>query len=281
MHVAAATYPIEWHNRWNDYVGKLRVWVRAGAERGAALLVFPQLAALELASLADKTNAADPARAIDAVTARIRDADDLHASLAREFGLYICAGSAPVRRKDGVTVEQARLFAPGGHSEIQATLRPDEASVARWSITPAPAPRVFDTALGRIGILIGADIAVPEIAAAMVGSGAQILLAQHWAASPEAHETVLAEALARAFETGAFVALSCAFGATAWTPQASKAVGRAAILGPGGSGGRGEILARGAEGDVGWVEADVPIRPRAPASRDGVEIVALHRKTRV
>ncbi len=119
MQIAAATYPIEWHNRWNDYVGKLRVWVRAGAGRGAALLVFPEFAALELASLADEANAADPDRAIDAVTARLKDADDLHASLAREFGLYICAGSAPMRPKDGPPLNRAlrtwrRRRRPGG-----------------------------------------------------------------------------------------------------------------------------------------------------------------------
>ena len=68
MKIAAAAYPIDWHNRWNDYVGKLRVWVRTAAEQGAELLVFPEYAALELASLAGEDNARDPERAIDAVT---------------------------------------------------------------------------------------------------------------------------------------------------------------------------------------------------------------------
>lgn len=280
MQVAAATYPIEWHNRWNDYVGKLRVWVRAGAGRSAALVVFPEFAALELASLADEANASDPARAIEAVTARLKDVDDLHASLAREFGLYICAGSAPMRPRNGAPVNCARLFAPGGDTGAQAALRPDADARERWGLTPGTGPRVFDTALGRVGILIGADLAEPDIAAAMVAAGAQILLAEHWAATREAHEEALAAALARAAETGAFVALACAFGATEWSARAPKAVGRAAIVGPG-KGGTGEVLARGAEGDVGWVGADLPIRPRAPSSGSGVEIVALHPRARV
>jgi predicted amidohydrolase len=277
MQIAAASYPIEWHNRWNDYVGKLRVWVRAGAGRGAALLVFPELAALELASLADEANASDPARAIEAVTARLKDADDLHASLAREFGLYICAGSAPMRPKDGAPLNRARLFAPGTEGAIQAALRPDEDARERWGIGPGAAPRVFDTVHGRIGILIGADIAVPEIAEAMVSSGAQVLLAQHWAATREAHEAALEAALARVAETGAYLALACAVGATEWSAKAPKAIGRAAILGPG-PGGAGSVLARGAEGEVGWVQADVTIRPKAPTSGGGAEIVALHPK---
>ena len=59
MKIAAAAYPIDWHNRWNDYVGKLRVWVRTAAEQGAELLVFPEYGALELASLAGEDNARD------------------------------------------------------------------------------------------------------------------------------------------------------------------------------------------------------------------------------
>ena len=62
MKIAAAAYPIDWHNRWNDYVGKLRVWVRTAAEQGAELLVFPEYGALELASLAGEENARDPQR---------------------------------------------------------------------------------------------------------------------------------------------------------------------------------------------------------------------------
>ena len=79
MKIAAAAYPIDWHNRWNDYVGKLRVWVRTAAEQGAELLVFPEHGALELASLAGEENARDLARTIEALTARIKDVDDLHA----------------------------------------------------------------------------------------------------------------------------------------------------------------------------------------------------------
>src|SRR5690606_14362984 len=85
MKIAAAAYPVDWHNRWNDFVGKLRVWVRTAAEQKAELLVFPEYAAMEIASLAEETNARDLTRAAGAVNARIGDVDDLHASLAREF----------------------------------------------------------------------------------------------------------------------------------------------------------------------------------------------------
>jgi predicted amidohydrolase len=98
MKIAAAACPIEWHGRWSDYVGKLRLWVRTARDQGAELLVFPEYGAMEVASLAGEKNAADLVRSVDAVNARLVDIDDLHASLAREFGVHICAASAPVRR---------------------------------------------------------------------------------------------------------------------------------------------------------------------------------------
>ena len=51
---------------------------------------------------------------IDAVTARIKDVDELHASLAREFKVHVLAASGPIRREDGKAVNRARLFAPDG-----------------------------------------------------------------------------------------------------------------------------------------------------------------------
>ena len=122
MKIAAAAYPIDWHNRWNDFVGKLRVWVRTASEQGAELLVFPEYAAMELASLAEEANARDLGKAAAAVNARIGDVDDLHASLAREFGVHICAASAPLKRDDGGVVNRARLFAPDGSRGSQDKL---------------------------------------------------------------------------------------------------------------------------------------------------------------
>lgn len=91
MKIAAAAYPIQWHDRWNEYVGKLRLWVRTAAEKEAELLVFPEYGAMELASLAGEEAAADLGRSIDAVSERFVEVDGLHASLAREFGVHICA----------------------------------------------------------------------------------------------------------------------------------------------------------------------------------------------
>lgn len=256
MKLAAAAFPIELHGRWNDYVGKLRVWVRTGAEQGADLLVFPQHAALELAGLAGAENARDPERAIEAVTARIKDVDDLHASLAREFKVLICAGSGPIRRRAGGTVDRARLFGPDGSigQQDRLTLDPDEA----FPLVPGEAARVFDTAIGRIGILIGGDLARPEIARAMAEAGASIFAAPGAADTPRRVARLRMAARARAAETAAPVIAAMAVGAADWLPVARQGYGAAGLYVPPLAGLPDDgILAMGKVETPGWTYGEV------------------------
>lgn len=251
MQIAVAAYPIDWHNRWNEYVGKLRLWTRLGVESGARLLVYPEFAALELASLAGEDNASDAARAVEALTARIKDVDDLHASLAREFGSLILAASGPLRTREGEVFNRARLFAPDGRRWTIDQAGPPEALRAAWGVSPAPPSDPIETALGPIGVLIGADVTRPELAAGLAAAGARLLLVPALAANPEAAAGLRAEAEARAAETGCVVALAVGLGPVDWLPALGKVTGTAAILGPDG------VLAEGKAHAPGWVRASL------------------------
>jgi predicted amidohydrolase len=261
MRIATAAYPIDWHNRWNDYVGKLRVWVRTAAEQGAQLLVFPEYAALELASLAGEDNAKDPQRAVDAVNARIKDVDDLHASLAREFKVHIAAATGPVRRRgDGRPVNRARLFAPDGSQGRQDKLIPTEFEREVWAIAPGDAVRVFETDLGRIGILIGYDAEFPLAARAMAEAGAEILLVPSAAATPRGHARLRTSGLARALENQCVVVHAMTVGDADWLPVARKSVGVGAIYGPADVGFPEDgVIAIGKLNSAGWVHGEITL----------------------
>ena len=183
---------------------------RLGAHRrraGGGAPRFPEYGALELASLAGEDNARDPERVLDAVSARIKDVDELHGSLAREFGVHICAASGPVRRKgDRKPVNRARLFAPDGSFEVQDKMILTRFEREAWRLAPGDALRVFETALGRIGILIGCDGAFPLLGRAMVEAGADILLVPASAESMRDYWRLRIGAMARAFENQCVVA---------------------------------------------------------------------------
>lgn len=258
MKLAAAAFPIEWHSRWNDYVGKLRVWVRTATEQGAEILVFPQLAGLELASLAGEENAKDPERAIEAVTARIKDVDDLHASLAREFKVTISAATAPVRPRGGGAVDRARLFTPDGSvgKQDRLTIEPDEV----LPLTAGESAQVFETPAGRVGILIGGDLARPEIARAMVESGARLLLAPGVAGIPRTVARLRIAARARAAETGVPVLASMTIGGADWLAAARQGYGAAGIYVPPAAGLPDDgILAIGKVDSPGWTSAELDL----------------------
>ena len=273
MKIAAAAYPIDWHNRWNDYVGKLRVWVRTAAEQGAQLLVFPEYGALELASLAGEDNARDPARVIDAVTARIKDVDELHASLAREFAVHICAATAPVRRSgDRQPVNRARLFAPHGSSGIQDKLILTRYEREQWGITPGAPLRLFETALGRLAVLIGHDCEFPLLARALTEAGSEILLVPSCTQTLRGYWRVRVAAMARALENRCIVVHAPTVGPADWMPVAEQNHGTAAIYGPPDNGFPEDgIIAVGKPDVAGWVYGEVSLDAVRQARADGME----------
>ncbi|HVL19527.1 MAG TPA: carbon-nitrogen hydrolase family protein [Amaricoccus sp.] len=260
MKIAAAAYPIDWHNRWNDYVGKLRVWVRTAAEQGAELLVFPEHAALELGSLAGEDNAKDLRRVIDAVTARIKDVDELHASLAREFKVHVLAASGPIRREDGKAVNRARLFAPDGSHGHQDKVMLSRFESEDWGLEPGTVLRLFETGIGRIGVLIGYDAEFPLLARALAGAGAEVLLVPSSTDGPRGYWRVRTGAAARALEGQCVVVHAVTVGEAGWLPPAARSTGAAAIYGPPDVGFPEDgVVAVGKMDAAGWVHAEVPL----------------------
>ena len=270
MKIAAAAYPIDWHNRWNDYVGKLRVWVRTAAEQGAELLVFPEYAAMELASLAGEDNARDLERSIDAVTARIKDVDELHGSLAREYRAHILAATGPIRREDGKAVDRARLFAPDGSHGVQDKLIMTRFERESWGIVPGAGQRVFETALGRIGVLTGYDAEFPLLARALVAAGAEVLLVPSSTDSPRGYARMRAAVMARALEGQCVVAHAVTVGEADWLRAAAKSTGTAAIYGPPDVGFPEDgVIAAGKPNTAGWVHAEVSLEAVRAVRADG------------
>ncbi len=270
MKIATAAFPFEWHKRWNDYVGKLRLWVRTAAESDATLLVFPEYGAMEIASLGGEDAARDLQRAIDAIDSRLAEVDDLHASLAKEFGLHICAGSAPVRREDGAAVNRARLFAPDGGRGAQDKLIPTPFERDDWGVAGGAGVRVFETAIGKVGILVCYDAEFPLIARAMVEAGAEILLVPSCTETLRGYWRVRVAAMARALEGQCVTVHSSTVGEADWCPAVAANVGAAAIYGPPDAGFPEDgIIAMGKLDAPGWTYGEVSLETIRAVRRDG------------
>ena len=164
------------------------------------------------------------------------DATARFADKAREHGVYIAVGLALDAPGGGYT-NGALLFGRDGST----VGRYDKSFLfhfdTRW-FTPGDAYPVFDTEIGRLGILVCADGRLPEIARALVLNGAQIILdLTAWVSSarrPQDLSTSQVEFLmpTRAAENGVWVACCDKFGVEA---ESIVYAGRSRFIDPAGA----------------------------------------------
>lgn len=94
-------------------------------------------------------------------------------SFANEFGIYIIAGAIWIRSNDKIIITSS-LFNPEGE-RIGLQQKQHLYSFEKEFFEPAKELKLFDTELGKIGILICFDMTFPEAARKLVLKGADIL----------------------------------------------------------------------------------------------------------
>ena len=153
MKLAAAAYPIERPASLAAWQAKISAWVADAVGQGAELLVFPEYGLMELAGLLDNGAAADGPRALAGVAALRGQVDATLSGLATGHGVHILGPSGPVYPSD-LPVNRATFYGPQGiigHQDKQIMTRWER---DQWIVAPGRGLPVFDTALGRIGVLI-------------------------------------------------------------------------------------------------------------------------------
>jgi len=228
---AAAQYPIEQLADWSAYQAKLTRWVEQAAQGGAALAVFPEYGAMELASL-DPPTMGDLAASMDTVSSLLPQVDALHADLAARHGLHLLAASAPCRREDGRYVNRARLFTPAGRIGVQDKLIMTRFEREEWGVSGGTPLRLFDTALGKIGITICYDSEFPLLSRALCEAGMELLLVPSCTEAAHGYWRVRIGAQARALEGQCYALHSPTVGEAHWSPAVDRNHGAAALYAP-------------------------------------------------
>ncbi len=274
--VAAAQYPIEQLADWQAYADKLTRWVERAAAGGAALAVFPEYGAMELAAL-DPATMGDLAGSLRTVSDMLPRVDALHAQLAARHDLHILAASAPAAVADGGYVNRARLFTPGGKVGVQDKLVMTRFEREEWHVSPSPTLRLFDTALGRIGVNICYDSEFPLLARAQVEAGMELLLVPSCTDSEHGYWRVRIGAQARALEGQCYAVHSPTVGEASWSPAVDVNRGAAAIYGPPDRGMPASgVLAVGEMDAPQWVFAAVDLDRVAGLRADGGVLNSRH-----
>jgi predicted amidohydrolase len=277
MIVAAAAYPMDFLDSWQAYEEKLTQWVKEAADAGAELLVFPEYGAMELATLAGRDVALDLEASLRAVSDRVPEADALHAQLAQAFGVHILAASAPVFDPDlgDRPVNRARFFAPNGdmgHQDKQIMTRFER---EEWGVVAGGPLQMFDTGLGRIGILICYDSEFPLLGRAM--AEADLILVPSCTEALTGYSRVRIGSMARALENQCVTIMSSTVGACDWSEAVDMNTGMGGVFGPPDTGFPATgVIAEGALNQPGWTYAEVDLDRIAHVRADGVVLNRRH-----
>ncbi len=259
LRIAAAQYPIDRLSDLASFEMKLSQWVAEAVDGGAKLLVFPEYGSMELASIFGDKIASDLARSIAAIQDLLPEVDALHAALARKHGIYILAASAPVRQIDGGFVNTARLFAPHGVG-AQEKLVMTRFERETWKIAPGRGLRVFDTAIGRIGVSICYDAEFPLIVRTLAEAGAQMILVPSCTDTLAGYHRVRLACAARALENQCYVVQAPTVGAAPWSPAVDINIGAAGVFSTPDAGMPDDgVIATGRLDEPAWVFADLDL----------------------
>jgi len=277
MKIATAAYPMNFLASIEVYEAKLRRWVSQAAAEGARLLVFPEYGAMELATLAGRDVALDLEASLKAVSDRVPDADAMHKDLAQEFGLHILAASAPVFDPEigDRPVNRARFFAPDGgvgHQDKQIMTRFER---EEWGIIGGGPLQLFDTSLGKIGILICYDSEFPLLARAM--ADADLILVPSCTEALTGYSRVRIGAMARALENQCVTVMSSTVGACDWSQSVDQNTGMGGVFGPPDTGFPATgAIAEGTLNAPGWTYADIDLGKISHVRADGVVLNRQH-----
>ena len=274
MKVAAAAYPLDVLDSWQAYEDKVSAWVGDAARSGAELLVFPEYGAMELATLAGLQVAGDLEASLYAVSDRLAQADAILAVLARQHGLHILAPSGPAAAEPR-PVNRVRLITPEGQIGEQDKQIMTRFEREDWRVAPGGPLRIFETDLGRIGVLICYDCEFPLLGRAL--SEVDVILVPSCTEALSGYWRVRIGAMARALENQCVTVMSSVVGDAPWSEAVDTNTGTGGIFGPPDRGFPATgVLAEGEIDVPGWTFADVDLEAIAEVRRDGVVLNRDH-----
>ncbi len=268
--IATAQYDISFLADWRDYETKINRWVEVAVGKGAQILLFPEYASMELASLFGKEVYSSLSEQLAAMQTVHDGYIELFKRLAKQHQCYIQSGSFPVKVESGAYRNRAYLFYPDGKIEFQDKLVMTRFENEQWFIQGGKELKCFDTEYGKVAINICYDSEFPLIARKQVEMGANLILVPSCTDTLAGYHRVKIGCQARALENQCYVAQACLVGNAEWSEAVDVNIGAAAIYTPVDRGFPDDgILAIGKLSTVQWVLGEVDLDACAVVREQG------------
>ena len=229
IRVCAAQYGMRPIRSWEALAQQVNFFVETADEYHCHFLLFPELFTAQLFSmLPPDMESQDAVREVAGFEEQYLD---LFKKSAMDHNLYIIGGSHPVSR-EGKLFNVAHLFTPGGGVYTQEKLHITPVERQYYDLQPGDTLRVFDTPLGRIGILICYDVEFPELSRLLTVQGIDVLFVPFATDERKSYHRVRYCAQARAVENIIYVVLAGCVGNLPQVRSFLVNYGQAAICTP-------------------------------------------------
>jgi predicted amidohydrolase/GNAT superfamily N-acetyltransferase len=203
---------VQWQMRplasLEDLFGQIEYFVDAVSGYETDFILFPEFFNVPLMRQFNQENPAEAIRSLAEYTEPIRAEMQ---RLAVAYNVNIIAGSMP--EYDGEVLRNVCYLClrdGRGGKQYKLHITPDER--AYWGLKGGDEARVFETDVGKIGILICYDAEFPELARLMADQGLQILFVPYWTDTKNSYLRVRRCAQARAIENECYVVLAGSVG---------------------------------------------------------------------
>ena len=257
MKVAVCKYPVGRPTDFDGFAAKQRRLLGEAASAGAQLAVLPEYLSLELAALFPPRVHGELHASLAALQPLRADWLELFASLARDTGMHVLAGSFLLAGGGGRYRNRSDLFSPDGGHLWQDKLQLTGFEKASGAIEGGDALKVVDFGGVRAGIAICYDSEFPLPVRAQCEAGARLLLVPSCTDTAAGATRVQVGCLARALENRIFVAHAVTSGRAPWSPALDENTGEATLYAPMDAGFPADgILAR-TRGDQPWAIAEL------------------------
>jgi predicted amidohydrolase len=260
MHIkiASAQYDISFLTNWQQYQDKVLRWVTEATQQGAKILVFPEYASMELASLFGQNIYSSLSKQLVAMQSVHNDYLALFKSLAMQHQCIIQAGTFPVQIAPGIYRNRGYLLMPDGCVDYQDKLMMTRFEDEHWFIQAGTALKCFDTEYGKMAINICYDSEFPLLARKQVEMGANLILVPSCTDTLAGYHRVKIGCQARALENQCYVVQSPLVGNAQWSEAVDVNVGAAGVYTPVDRGFPDNgVLATGDFNAVRWLITDI------------------------
>jgi predicted amidohydrolase len=231
IRIGALQYLIRPVRSLDEFCDQVSALVETARDYDCQLVVFPEYFTVQLLTLGDVRRPM-PEQIRD-LAAQAPYYVDLMSRLARQYSLYIVAGTTPVLADDGKTVyNTSHVFGPSGDYGTQGKLHMTRFEADEWRVSPSSGITIFDTAFGPMAVAICYDVEFPEVARAAARQDVRLLIVPSCTDDRQGFLRVRYCAHARAIENQMYVVHACTVGSLPMVPAVHLNYGQASILTP-------------------------------------------------